>query len=54
MIARIQKQARRIFIDNWKPKYICLVFAILIWGLVKYQMKDDQIMQGDDDIIFSK
>lgn len=25
---------RKLLIDNWKPKYICLLCAVLVWLMV--------------------
>ncbi|MDO4954846.1 MAG: hypothetical protein Q4E43_06885 [Akkermansia sp.] len=36
------KQLQRIFIDNWKPKLVCLVVAVLVWLLINRIVEQEE------------
>lgn len=33
---------RKMFIDNWKPKLVCLVVAVLVWLLVNRIVEQEE------------
>lgn len=36
------KTVRKLFIDNWKPKLVCLVVASLVWLLVNRIVQQEE------------
>lgn len=46
---------RRLFLNNWKPKLICLVCAVVVWLLVNHLLVRGDSPEWDiDDIRISK
>ncbi len=48
---------RRLFTNNWKPKYICLILAILLWTWVNHfyvSAETDAAQEWDENaVLFS-
>ena len=36
------KTLRKMFVDNWKPKLVCLVVAVLVWLLVNRIVEQEE------------
>ena len=36
------KTLRKLFIDNWKPKLVCLVVAVLVWLLINGSVEQEE------------
>ncbi len=55
MLTIIQNRLRKLFVNNWRPKLICLAIAILLWSWVEYFYADPR--NGDewdeDDVRFT-
>ncbi len=55
MLTIIQTRLRKIIVNNWRPKLICLVIAILLWSWVEYfyaeSHSDDE--WDEDDVRFT-
>ncbi|MBQ2814219.1 MAG: hypothetical protein IJE66_04340 [Akkermansia sp.] len=46
---------QRLFLNNWKPKLICLVCAVVVWLLVNHLLVRGDSPEWDiDDIRISK
>lgn len=52
MVTRKGALAQRLF-RNWKPKLICLLLAILVWGWVEYRYVQDSPEWDLDDVRLS-
>ncbi len=53
----LRNKIKKLFINNWKPKYICLALAILMWVWVDHfygNSDGDASDEWDEDaILFS-
>ncbi len=46
MLTTIQIRLHKLFIVNWRPKFICLVLAVLLWSWVQHFYVDAR--EGDE------
>ncbi len=55
MLTKLQYRLKRTFIDNWRPKLLCLVAAILLWTWVQvlYVNNSDDGEWDVDDVRFT-
>ena len=44
-------QLRKLLFDNWKPKYICLGCAVLVWLMVNHLLVRGEAPEGNIDDI---
>ncbi len=55
MRINLQNKLRKFFTNNWRPKLICLVLAILLWSWVEhfYVETDSGSEWDEDDVRFT-
>ncbi len=53
----LRDKLKRLFTNNWRPKYICLILAILLWFWVDHfyvRSETDAAKEWDENaILFS-
>lgn len=45
---------KKVLTDNWKPKYLCLLLAFVVWGILYYMVRRDDLSAEDWDPVESK
>ncbi len=55
MLTTLLNRLRKLFANNWRPKLICLVLAILLWSWVEHFYADarNDNEWDEDDVRFT-
>lgn len=52
---QIRKKIKQILTDNWMPKLVCLLAAVLVWLLVDHMVsRDEGPAWNMDDVLLTK
>lgn len=46
-----RNKIRKLLVDNWKPKLVCLVGAVVVWWLVNHLLVRGESPEWDIDDI---